>query len=191
MILEILQLKKFDTEVATLLLYLLNSPYEIEVEFNFRKDRRFYTINDICSWITPEQQLALIFSFTFTGCDITSSFTDISNSTCWNVWCQNAYINETFTKLSWIPDKEEGSDLNQIEKDVSAVYDPHNSFHTNNVNRLRFLPFTKSVESKLRKLPPTREAFHLHILLSTYAAGLIWGVALQPSDQIPSPFDWE
>ena len=52
-----------------------------------------------------------------------------------------------------------------------------------------FLLFTKSSENKLRKLPPTRGALQLHILRSAYAAGWILGVALQPSDQIPSPVD--
>ena len=87
--------KTVDTDVVTLLLAhlsLLDSPYEIEVDFNFGKDRRLYKINDICSRITPEQQLALSFFFTFTGCDIASSFFDISKSTWWHVWCQNPYI---------------------------------------------------------------------------------------------------
>ena len=43
--------------VVTLLLAhlsLINSLYEIEVDFNFGKDRRFYKINNICSIITPK-----------------------------------------------------------------------------------------------------------------------------------------
>ena len=73
--------KTVDTDVITLLLShrcLLDSPYEIEIDFNFGKDRRFYKINDICSRITPEKQLALMFFCTFTSRDITSSFFDIS-----------------------------------------------------------------------------------------------------------------
>ena len=108
-----------DTGVAILLLAhlsLLNSPYKIERDFNFWKDRRFYKINDICSRVTPEQQLVLMFFFTFTACDNTSSFFHISKSTWWNVWCQNAYITKTFTKLSRTPDKVEGSNPNLMEK---------------------------------------------------------------------------
>ena len=70
--------KTVDIDVVTLLLAhlsLLHSPYKIAVDFNFGKDRSFYKINDICSRITPDQQLSLMFFlFTFTGCDITSSF---------------------------------------------------------------------------------------------------------------------
>ena len=114
-----------------------------------------------------------MFFFTFTGCDFTSSFFDISNGTWWNVLCQNAYITETFNKLSGTQDKVEENNLNLIEKYVCAAYDPHNCFHTNDVNRLRFLLFTKPSDNKLRRLPPTREALQLHILRSAYAAGWI------------------
>ena len=182
-----------DTSVATLLLAhlsLLNSPYKIERHFNFWKDRRFYKINDICSRVTPEQQLVLMFFFTFTACDNTSSFFDISKSTWWNVWCQNAYITKTFTKLSRTPDKVEGSNPNLMEKYACASYDPHNRFHTNDVNWLRFLLFTKSSDNKLRKLPPTREALQLHTLRSAYAAGWIWGLTLHYSKYNRFTVDW-
>ena len=76
-----------------------------------------------------------------------------------------------------------------LKKYVCAAYDPHNRLHMNDINRLRFLLFTKSSENNLKKLPPTREPLQLHILRSAYAAGWIWGVTLQLSDQIPSPFD--
>ena len=153
--------KTVDTDAVTLLLahlFLRDSPYEIEVDFTFGKDRRFYKIKDICSRITPKQQLVLLLFFTFTGCDITSSFLDISKSAWWNVWYQNAYITETFTKLSWTQDKVKENYPNLIGEYVCAAYDPHNRFHTNNINRLRFLLFTKSSENKLRNLPLTREA---------------------------------
>ena len=186
-------IKTVDTDVITLLLAhlsLLDPPYEMEVDFNFGKDRKFYNINDICSRITPEQRLALMFFFTFTGCDITSSFYDISKCTWWNVWCQNTFITETFTKLSWTPGQVDKTDLSQAEKFVYAAYDPRNRFRTNDVNKLRFLLFTKSSDNNLRKLPPTKEALRLHILRSAYNASWIWGVTLRPSDQVPSPVQW-
>ena len=109
-----------------------------------------------------------MFLFTFIGCDITSSFFDISKSTWWNVWCQNAYITETFTKFSWTPDKVKVNDLNLTEKYVYATYDLHNYFHKNDVNRLRFLLFTKSSENKLKKFPLTRYTLQLRSLRSGY-----------------------
>ena len=69
--------KTVDTDAVTLLLahlFLLDSPYDIENDFNFGKDRRFYKINDIFSRIAPEQQLSLMCFFTLTVFGITPRF---------------------------------------------------------------------------------------------------------------------
>ena len=81
------------------------------------------------------------------------------------------------------------NELNLIEKYACAAYGLHNRFGTSDGNRLRFLLFTKSRDNKLRKLSPTKEALQFHILHSVHATGRIWGVTLQPSDQIPSLVD--
>ena len=66
------------------------------------------------------------------------------------------------------------SDINLIEKYVSAAYDPHhNRFHMNDFNRLLLLLFTNSSDNKLRKLPPTGEILLLYILCLTYTASSI------------------
>ena len=69
-------IKTVDTDVLTLILARLSmfdQPYEIEVDFNFCKDRKFYNINKISSQITDQQRLGFFF-YVFTGCDVTSSF---------------------------------------------------------------------------------------------------------------------
>ena len=78
----------------------------------------------------------------------------------------------------------EESDFNMIEKYLFAVYDPYNHLDTNDVNRMRFLLFAKSIDNKLRKLHPTREVLELRILCSVYTAGWIWGVTLYYSQVI-------
>ena len=98
-------------------------------------------------------------------------FFAISKSIWWNVWCQKAQITETFSKLSWTVNKVVY--FNLIEKYVCAAHDPHDCFHTNKVNRMRFLLYTKSSDNKMERLPPTREALQFQILRSTYAASWI------------------
>ena len=113
----------------------------------------------------------------------------ISKSTCWNSWYQSTYIIDIFTKSSCTLDKVDKNEFNLTEKYVWATYDPHNGFSTKltfDVNRLRFLLFTKSSDSKLRNLSQTKEALQLHILHSGYTAGGIYGATLQPIDQRPS-----
>ena len=83
----------------------------------------------------------------------------------------------------------EENDLNLTEKYVCVAYDPYNRFNANDVNRLWFPLFTKSSDSRLRKLPQKRDALQLYILRSACAVGWIRGVTLQPSNQIPSPAD--
>ena len=84
----------------------------------------------------------------------------------------------------------EENDLNLSRKYVCDAYDPHNCFHINDINRLRFFLFTKLSEKvDLQSFPQQERLFQLHILCSTYAAGWIWGVRLQQSDQIPSSGD--
>lgn len=76
-------------------------------------------------------------------------------------------------KLSWTRDEVEENYLSSIEKCVCAAYDPHNCFHTTDVERLRFLLLTKLSDNKLRKPPPTREAAKSFITIfrSAYVAG--------------------
>ena len=42
----------------------------------------------------------------------------------------------------------------------------------------------------LRKLSPTKETLQFHISSSLHAADRIWGLTLQPNDQIPSLVDY-
>ena len=84
------------------------------------------------------------------------------------------------------------NEFNLTEKYVWATYDPYNGFRTTltfDVNRLPFLFFTKWSDNKLRNLSQAKEALQLHILHSAYTAGGIYGVTLQPVDQIPSLVD--
>ena len=119
-----------------------------------------------------------MFFFTFIGCDITFLFLTYQKvlgtkvERRWNAWFQNAHIIETFTKSSWTLDKEDENEFNLIEKYVWA-YDPHNRFHTNEVNRLWFILYKKSSGNKMEKLLPAKEALKFQILRSIYAAGWI------------------
>ena len=77
--------------------------------------------------------------------------------------CKNAFITETFTNLSWTPDKVKENDFNVIVKYVCVAYDPHNCFHKNNVVRLQFFLFAKPSNNNLEKLSPIGKALQLNI----------------------------
>ena len=160
-------IKTVDIDVLTLILAhlsMFDQPCEIEVDFNFGKDRKFDNINKISSQFTDQQSLGLLFFYVFT--------------VWWKLWCQDTFVTETFIKLSWTPHQVDQMDLYQLETFVCAAYDPQHGFRTDGVNKLRYLLFT-ILDNNMRKLPPTREALRLHVFRSTYAAGWIWGVTLK------------
>ena len=81
--------KTVDTDVVRLILAHLSEfdhLYDIEVDFGFGKNRRYYNINKISSKLTSEQRLGLMFYYTFTGCDMTSSFFKITKTAWWKIW---------------------------------------------------------------------------------------------------------
>ena len=85
----------------------------------------------------------------------------------------------------------EENDLTLIEKYVCATYDPHNCFHTKEVNRVRFPLLQSQVTTNWESFPWQERLCGFIILRSAYAAGWTWDVTLQPSVQIPSLVDWE
>ena len=110
--------KAVDVDFITLFLIhlsLLDSPYEIEVGFNFGKGRPIYEINDVFSKSTPEQKLELMFFVAFTGCGITFWFFDISKCTFMQEHMVSEWINyKKRTTLSWTLDKDKENNFNMI-----------------------------------------------------------------------------
>ena len=95
-----------DTDVVTLILAhlsLLQQSYDIEVDFGFGKNRKYYNINIISLHLSDEQRSALLFFYIFTRSDVTSSFFNLSKKLWWKVWSENTFMSQTFIKLSWTP----------------------------------------------------------------------------------------
>ena len=185
--------KTGDTDVVTLLLAhyaRFPHPCDIMVDFGFGGNRRFFDVNTIASIIPDATLRGLIFFYSFTGCDVTSSFFHLSKLGWWKVWRENDYVTPTFIKLSWTPNAVEEQDFINIEKFVCAAYDPTNRFQSDDINKLRYHLYSVSTDNNFRRIPPTRAALHLHILRSAYAGGWHWGGALLENLQIPPLTDW-
>ena len=182
-----------DTDVVTLILAhlsLLQQSYGIEVDFGFGKNRKYYNINTISLHLSDEQRSPQLFFYIFTRSDVTSSFFNLLKKLWWKVWSENAFMSQTFIKLSWTPNDITEMDYLKIEKLVCTAYDPQKRFLTDDVNRLRYLLISMSTDNNLRKLPPSRAALKQHILRSAYAAGWIWGGCLNNCISIPPPMEW-
>ena len=79
-----------------------------------------------------------------------------------------------------------------FKKYVCAAYDLHNWVCTKEVSRLHFRLCIKSINNNLRTFPRIKEALQLHILSLTYAAGMLWGVKIQPRYPVaPGDLGWK
>ena len=120
------------TDVVTLILAhlsLFQQSYDIEVDFGFGKNRKYYNINTISLLLSDEQRSALLFFYIFTGSDVTSSFFNLSKKLWWKVWSENTFVSQTFIKLSWTPNDIIKMDYLKIEKLVCTAYDPQKTFY--------------------------------------------------------------
>ena len=190
---ERLLVRTGDTDVVTLLLahwHLFESTSQIQVDFGFGKSRRQYDINRISEKISSEKLLGLIFFYTFSGCDVTSSFYYISKIGWWNLWETHDFVTKTFIKLSWTPECVDEEDFQILETFVCKAYNPQNRFKTNNINKLRQLLFMSSSENKLRMIPPSIDSLRQHVLRSAFAGGWLWGSAFTRDVTMPSPTHW-
>ena len=115
-------------------------PVEIEVDFGFGVSRKFHNINDICLNIPSEFRAGLLFFYSFTGSDLTSSFFSISKPAWWKLWVENVHdMTDTFIKLSHRPANVSEDDFLKLEKFVFQAYDPNHRFKTYEINKLRYL----------------------------------------------------
>ena len=72
-----ISVKTVDTDVVTLVLAhlsVLPYPNEIEVDFGFCKNRKYYEINKISEKLSLDDQKGILFFYAFTGSDMTSSY---------------------------------------------------------------------------------------------------------------------
>ena len=133
--------------------------------------------------------LSIAFFYAFTGCDLTSYFFEHSKLKWWTEWHTSPLLTKCFTELSWMPNGVSESNYELLETFVCNVYDTQGSHYENNVNKLRFILFSKSSSNNLRKLPPCRDALHHHINRAAYVGGWVWGSILSDVP-CPPPTEW-
>ena len=152
---------------------------------------RFININHCFNELGPKTCRALLFMYSFTGCDSTSSFYGRSKSQWFKKLMsypkQEAIIN-IFIELSWAPSLENiDENVTEIEKFVNFSYgmDPD----IPSVNEARYQIFTQSASDNLIQLPPSRMSPKLHTLRSAFQAGWVWRNSLQQITCLPLT-DW-
>ena len=124
----------------------------------------------------------------FTGCDSTSAFYDIGKKGPWQARKDFPEVTEAFGFLSRTSESIPEAMMSLVEEFVVRLYSSKLE-GVPTVNRARYELFIYGGKD-FDHLPPTKNALSFHTLRTAYIAGHVWGQALDPSPNLPSPSSW-
>ena len=163
-------IKTVDTDVVIIALALFSelNLEELWIEFGNGKDRRWLPIHKYATELGGQMCSGLLFWYSFTGCDTTSSFAGKGKKTAWETWRSYPEVTEVFARLSNAPATIAECDFAVLERFVVLMYDRSSLCAT--VNAARRQIFTKKGRP-VDGLPPTKDALLQHTRRATYQAG--------------------
>ena len=168
-----------DTDVLLMLIHFCgNIDLQVWMVSGTAKQRKCYPVHQIAEKLSPPIIENILGFHALTGCDTTSSFSGFGKKKCWKVFVEKPNL------LSGI-----GRDglIDMAEEYVCHLYgvpDP-----TMGCDKGRHDLFVKG-KKDLDKLPPTKDALHLHCKRANYQAK-IWLHANLPQMNIESPYACE
>ena len=121
-----------------------------------------------------------------TGCDTVSFFCGRGKLTAWQTLKCFPDVSKTFAEMSKGKRPTKIS-MDAIEQFVVLMYEKNSGM--TGVNEARQRLYSQSCRL-IENIPPTADALHQHILRAVYQAGVIWGNALHPVLNLPTPRDW-
>ena len=107
--------------------------------------------------------------------------------TAFQAWKSNPEVTEIFRVLSSPQDTVYEEECHALERFVVVMYSrtcPHQT--VNEARQVLFAQGNKSIEN----IPPTQAAVAQHIKRAAYQPGHVWGQALKPMQELPSPAEW-
>ena len=186
-----IRMRTVDTDVVILCIaffYDIPGLEELRVAFGRGKQYRHIPIHQIANSLGKDKSKALLGFHAFTGCDSVSAFYDIGKKGPWQVWKDFPEVTKAFCFISTAPANIPEDMMSLLEEFVVRVYSSKLEGVTT-VNRARYEMFTYGGKD-FDHLPPTKNALSFHTLRAAYIAGHVWGQALDPSPNLPSPSSW-
>ena len=167
-----------DTDVFLMLIHFFKNKCDIEVWMvaGTAKQRKCYPIHDIAQQLTEIITNNLLGFHSLTGCDTTSSFTSFGKRKCWKIFEEFAHLLDGIGRDGPVKDAEEF---------ICRLYGAPDPL--GGLNKCRVDLFEKGSKD-LEKLPPTSDAFRLHVARCNYQAK-VWLMANVGLPEIPSPTD--
>ena len=159
---------------------------ELWIEFGIGKHYRFIPAHLVALSMGPERASALPFFHALTGCDTTSAFCGIGKKTAWDAWEIFPQVITVFSSLSKNLCEIDHSLLDKLEHFVVLLYSKTCEAERVNEARQELFARGRSVEN----IPPTQGALIQYVYRAAFQAGYIWGQALVPQQQLPSPSNW-
>ena len=120
------------------------------------------------------------------GCNTVSSFSGIGKKTAFSVWKSMRHIVPVFSHLSQAPEEINEEDMKEIERFVILLYKSTSSLSDINEARKQMFCAARQIEN----IPPSKDALEEHLKRAVYQAGHVWGQALVPNPELPSPSEW-
>ena len=181
-------IRTVDTDVVALAVTFVNQlDIELWLAFGVGKHFNYILANSLASNFGPEKCKALSFFHAFSGSDTTSSFAGRGKKTAFDAWEVFPEVTPVFSKLSLTPDVITPEDEAVLERYTVIMYSRTCPLHqVNKARQALFAQGTQSIES----IPPTKAALTEHMKRAAYQGGYVWGKALDPVQNLPSPTHW-
>jgi hypothetical protein len=182
-------IRTVDTDVVVLAVSFFDSlgVDKLWVHFGVGKNSRFIAVHELVAVLGPQKSSVLPLFHALTGCDTVSCFAGKGKKSAWNAW--NAFPDVTcaLQELACPGNVISDTVLAVLERFVIVMYDRTSQY--SDLDSCRRHLFTKRCTS-LELLPPTSDAFLLHLKRAVLQAVKIWGQSLQKQIESVCPSDW-
>ena len=182
-------LRTVDIDVVVLAItYFYTVPAsEIWIAFGTGKHFRNIGVHCIAKTLDPEKSSILPLFHALTRCDTVSAFHGKGKKSAWDTWTAYDELTDAFTvMMDPVQAVHFDAFMPVIQRFVVLIYDRTSS--SENLDEARLHLFAQKGK-QIEAIPLTEAALLQHTKRAIYQGALIWGNALEPKPDIPSPAD--
>ena len=160
---------------------------ELWVAFGSGRHLRYIPTHLIALSLGPEKSKSLPLFHAYTGCDTVSYFANRGKKTAWDVWKTYDSVTEAFQSVMLHPDSMTEDAVSAIERYTGLLY--NRTSNQTSLDAARMELFVKKGRG-MDEIPPTKDAFHLHLRRSIFQGAFCWGRSLELQPDLPCPSEW-
>ena len=182
-----------DTDVVVLAIAFFDrlSVEQLWIYFGVGRHTRLIAVHDVAAVLGPQKCHALPVFHALSGCDTVSCFSGKGKKSAWQAWSAYPDVTTAFAELGKCDGEHEisANTVSLLERFAVVMYD--RTSELSDLNSCRRQLFTKKCRS-LELLPPTSDAFLLHVKRAVLQGVHVWGQSLHrhPQPVCPSKWGW-